>query len=297
MNRATKVVSIHAPAKGRAPAFDAASTGGGFDPRPREGANSLFTSTIEGVSDTFRAAGISLLVADSHYSALEEEEVLTRILGQRPCGLVLHGTTHTDRTRSMIARSGISVVEVGNLTENPLDMVASYSNAAASRAMTLHLAKRGYRRIAFVSLPVELTERAAERRRGYFEAKAEAGLEHDAAWLVEAPQGFAAGAQALNVLMDLRRRPDCVFSAGDVLAFGALMEASRKGWAVPKEIAIAGFDDHEFADQLIPAVTTLRIPRYEIGVISARMLLDRLENRVPDPVWDCGFELIQREST
>lgn len=45
-------------------------------------------------------------------------------------------------------------------------MVASHSNAAVARAMTLHLASRGYRRVAFVSLPAALTERARERRRG-----------------------------------------------------------------------------------------------------------------------------------
>lgn len=260
--------------------------------------NSLFASTIQGLQEALRADGYALMLGDSGYSASEEEALVRSFLGQRPAGLVLHATTHTTATRDMLARAGIPVVETGNLTPKPLDMVASYSNAAAAQAMTMHLAGRGYRRIAFVSLPTALTERARERRRGYRAGLRACGLAENPALVVEAGQGFGSGAEAVQRLMALPTPPDAAFFAGDVLALGALLECQRQGWAVPGQLAIAGFDDHEVATQVVPALTVLRVPRDLLGRQAAAMIFQRMRGQGGQGGrFDCGFEVVQRGST
>ena len=92
---------------------------------------------------------------------------------------------------------------------------------------------------------------------------------------------------------------DAVFFAGDVLAVGAALECQRRGWKVPGRVAIASFDDHEIAAQVTPALTALRIPRYEIGRRAAELILERhggVKHRKP-VVIDVGFEIIARDST
>jgi LacI family gluconate utilization system Gnt-I transcriptional repressor len=89
-----------------------------------------------------------------------------------------------------------------------------------------------------------------------------------------------------------------VFFAGDVLAVGAVLECQRRGWAVPSRIAIASFDDLDILRHIVPAVTTIRIPRYEIGRRSAEVLLDRINGKTNEHLCvDLGFEIIQRQST
>ena len=259
--------------------------------------NSLFAATSHGMSDALRARGINLMLGDSHYSPDEEEDLVRAFLAQRPCGIVLHDAVRSPRARKLLLKSGIPIVEVGDLTRNPLDMVVSYSNYAAGKAMARHLVGRGYRRIGFASLATAITARSAARLKGYKTALREADLSIDPARIVEVEGGFASGGAALVRLVEAGA--DAVFFAGDVLAVGAALECQRRGWKVPGQVAIASFDDHEIAAQVTPALTALRIPRYEIGRRAAELILERhggVKHRKP-VVIDVGFEIIARDST
>ena len=97
----------------------------------------------------------------------------------------------------------------------------------------------------------------------------------------------------------LDRRPDvrAVLCSADALAVGALFECQRRRLAIPGEVAIAGFDDIPIAKQVVPALTTIRVPRYDIGRRAGKMLCDRLAKRsVRRRIVDTGFELVPRDS-
>ena len=103
---------------------------------------------------------------------------------------------------------------------------------------------------------------------------------------------------ALGRLIQTHPDIDAVFFAGDVLAVGALFECQRRGWAVPGRVAIASFDDLDLLRHTVPAVTTLRLPRQEIGRRSAELLVNRLRGATPERLKiDVGFEIVQRDST
>jgi LacI family transcriptional regulator, gluconate utilization system Gnt-I transcriptional repressor len=258
--------------------------------------NSLFAETIQGVADILGHAH-PLMIADGGYTLAGEEQAVAAFLAQRACGVVLHNTRHSARTRALLRDAGIPCVETGNLVRDPIDMAVGFSNQEAGRAMTAHLLARGYRRIAFVGLPWRENDRAAERLAGYRAALAEAGHAPEESLICQAPPGLASGGAALARLMALPAPPDAVFLSGDVLAAGALLEADRRGWAVPGQVAIAGSDDSELQASLNPGITTLRFPRHEIGRRAAAMLLDRLAGRASGrAMLDLGFELVERGS-
>lgn len=259
--------------------------------------NSLFAETNQGLSDELRKQGVNLMLGDSHTSEREAADLIVAFLAQRPCGIVVHDAVRSTRARNLLRRSGIPVVEVGDLNPRPLDAVVSYSNRDAAKAMTEHLVGRGYRRIGFASLSPSVTARATARLDGYKAAIRDAGLKFDPTLIVQADAGFAGGAAALVSLATAGA--DSIFFAGDVLAIGAVLECQRRGWKIPERVALASFDDHELAAQLTPALTTLRLPRYEIGRRAARLIMDRnngAENPVP-AINDLGFEIIARQST
>ena len=260
--------------------------------------NSLFADTIQGTADVLRGAGFQLMIADSGQSLADEEALVSAFVAQRVSGIILHNTRHTDGTRELVRRAGIPVVETGDLAPEPLDMTVSYSNYAAARDMTLSLARRGYRRIGFVSLHTKENDRARERRRGYVAAMKSLGRAQDPALMVQVASGLAAGAQALVHLVQSAPGLDVIFFAGDVLAIGALLECQRRSWSVPSRIAIASFDDLDLLQHTVPTVTSLRLPRREIGRYSAEVLLDRIRGSSTRSVsLDLGFEIIERDST
>ena len=260
--------------------------------------NSLYSNMIEAVSATLRERGYHLMIADSGLSLENEEKAITLFLAQRVCGLILHNTQHTRKAKSLIANIGVPTVEVGNLVGRPIDLCVSYSNFDAAKAMTVHLGRLGYRRIAFVSLALSNNERARKRRDGFLAGIRELGLSEDACPTMEAESGLQGGADAIKRIAKTAPSIDAVFFSADVMAVGALLECQRRGWGVPSKFAISSFDDVDLLRHVSPMITTLLIPRAEIGRKSAELLLARVDNQPTVPkVVDLGFDIIQREST
>ena len=129
--------------------------------------NSIYTQTVKGLSVVLRRNGFQLMIAESGYDPAEEEDLIAAFLTQRVSGLVLHNAEHSEHAGAMIRQAGVPVVENGNLPRKPLDMAVSYSNHDAAQAMTLHLGRLGYRRIAFASLHCANNDRSCDRVAGY----------------------------------------------------------------------------------------------------------------------------------
>jgi LacI family gluconate utilization system Gnt-I transcriptional repressor len=256
-------------------------------------ANSLFAATLQGLADGLRERGLVLALAENRYDAAELARLCREFLALRPRGLVLHDSPRDPVLRGLLARSGVPVVEVGDLPERDasVDRAIGFSNHAAAAAITRHLTARGHRRIGLLTLPPALSQRAERRIAGWRAALAEAGLPHGARLVATCGPGYAGGAEGLGRL--LRVGVDAVLGGGDVLALGALIEAGRRGVRVPGDLAIASFDAHEVGEALSPRLTTLRLPRREIGLRAAAAIAG--EDAEGPRVCDLGFVLAPGE--
>lgn len=258
----------------------------------------IHAEMIQGISDTLRQRNYQLMISDCGNSMDIEETLIRAYVSQRVCGVILHNTKHSEGALKVLANAGIPVVETGDLKKTPIDCAVSYSNYAAGQAMAKHFAARGYKSMAFVSLPVENRDRIAATRRGYVAGLRKEGVEVAENQLVEVGIGLENGAKALHQVLTQAPQTEAIFFAGDVLAAGALFECQRKGIKVPRRIALANSDDAELFAHTSPMLTSIRYPRYEIGVQAAQVVLDRVQNPEAEPVIrDVGFTVVQRESS
>lgn len=260
--------------------------------------NSLIAEIVQGLTDGLAEGGLQLLVAASGFSAKREEALIHTFLSRRVEAIYLTGTCRTPATRALLRAAGLPVVEGSNLPRRPIDMVVGFSNTQAAAAITRHLMERNYSPIGYIGAYPQDNDRARDRRAGFEAALTASGNGIAKDLILETTLDIAAGARAMAELLD--RRPDlrAVFASADALAVGALFECQRRGIPVPGQVAIAGFDDLDIAAQVVPALTTIRVPRYTIGREAARMLRERLGARdVADKILDLGFELVVRDST
>jgi len=134
--------------------------------------------------------------------------------------------------------------------------------------------------------------------RAAFEAAARArGAGEVRAVVVPAPTTGARGRAALAALLAGDDPVDAVFCSSDLLALGVLTEAQARGIAVPERLAVVGFGDLEFAADLYPSLTTVRIDGEAIGRLAAEFIAARAEGRAVDQsVVDIGFSIVERES-
>ena len=241
--------------------------------------NSLYAQMAQAIADVLSQHGLHLLIASSGHDSAAEEAAIAAFLGQRVCALILHSTRHTARATSLVKAAGIPTVEIGQLTRTPLDLCVKLLRfQGMAKAMTMHLGSArclSPDRVCDAAGSAD-NERSVERRRGYRAALKELGLPEDPAIITEAEPGFAGGVSAVVQLIERAPELDAIFFAADVMAVGALFECQRRGWAVPDRLAIASFDDVDLLSHVAPTITTLRIPREEIGRRSASMLVARL---------------------
>ena len=228
--------------------------------------NANFASTVGALSDKLKEFGLQVLLGYSNYDTGEEERLVEQLLRRRPAAIVVTGGRHTERTRALLRKAAIPVIETWDLPERPIGHVVGFSNAATTGTMVDHLVSRGYRRIAFIGGDVDGDTRGADRRRGFIAAMTRHGL--DATRLVGAgqpPISMREGADAMGRLLETAPDTQAVICVSDLSAFGALSECARRGVAVPRQIAIAGFGAYEIAAVCEPPITTIDPHPAEIG--------------------------------
>lgn len=257
--------------------------------------NAVFTAVLDGIHDAVEASQYQLLIGNTHYSDAEEEKLLNIYLQSNPDGVLLSGVSHSPHVQRVLGSSRIPIVSMMDLAEGEQDLSVGFSQLDAGRTMTRHLLDKGYRRIAFIG--AQLDERTLRRADGYRQAMQAAGLADPALEvMVGDPSTIALGAQLMERTLGLGC--DAVFCCNDDLAHGAIYHCQRHGIRVPRDVAIAGFNDLPASALMMPSLTTVDTPRYRIGYEAASLLLDVIDGRVPaQRRIDLGFTLRAREST
>ncbi len=259
--------------------------------------NTLFVDVLEALQHTLRPAGYQTLIGVTHYDAREEEQLLREQLMHRPAGLLVTGFDRSEETRALIAASGVPCVHLMETSRAPGVHCVGFSQQAAARAVTQHLLARGARRIAFAA--AQLDARTLQRAEGFRDALREAGCYDPALeWLRPEPSSIGLGAEMFRRIMNSgATAPQAIFFCNDDLAQGALLAALRLGVAVPRQVAVAGFNDLPGSDQTVPTLTSLRTPRTGIGQLAAEMLLQLMRGQaVPASSIELPWELVVRES-
>jgi len=255
----------------------------------------VFLQTIQSLTEALAERGYQLMLGQSGYSSDREDALLGAIIGRRPDGIVLTGIVHSADGRRRLLAAGIPVVETWDLTPTPIDMLVGFSHEEVGRSVAAFLHATGRKRLAVISG----SDERALRRQAAFEATARMlGLGDVRSIVVPAPTTLRSGRAALVELMQGGPKPDAVFCSSDLLALGVMTQAQVSAIAVPKRLAIVGFGDLEFAADVHPALTTVRIDGGAIGRQASQFIVDRAEGRTAaQRVVDIGFAIVDRATT
>ncbi|WP_368498242.1 LacI family DNA-binding transcriptional regulator [Herbiconiux sp. A18JL235] len=261
---------------------------------------SVFAETMAAAGDVLGPAGFQMIVGVTDYSPETEEQLVQKLLGRRPDGVLLVGVMHTPAATRMLAASGVPIVETWGWTESPIGSLVGFPNDDAMADLVDAVLARGYRRPVFVGSSEAGDVRARERFAGFRrvwerEFPGEAIRVVDAAGL---PLSLAAGEQLLVLARERFPDSDAVVFATDILASGAILGAARHGWNIPDDIAVTGFGDFELATAITPALSTVSIEAARVGREAASILVEQIADpAVPPRVIDVGYRITLRAST
>ena len=257
-------------------------------------AGPVFLETVQSLTQSLAERGYQLMLGQSGYVDSREDALIEAIIGRRPDGIVLTGIVHSPQGRRRLLAAGIPVVETWDLTRTPIDMLVGFSHEEVGRAVVAHLRSRGHRRLALIA---GADERARRRNQAFVAAARAARLPAVPVVEVPAPTTLKSGRAGLAELHGKAPQVDAIFCSSDLLALGVLTEAQARGIPVPGQLAVIGFGDLDFAADLHPALTTVRIDGTGIGRQAASFIMDRAEGReVRDRIVDVGFSIVERAS-
>ncbi|ROQ71541.1 LacI family transcriptional regulator [Streptomyces sp. NBC_01260] len=269
-----------------------------------------------------RAGGEKLaVVCNTGGSPARELTYLTLLQRQRAAAVVLTGGAVEDPAHraamsaklAKLADAGTRVVLCGRppLPDSESVLAAlAFDNRGGGRRLTEHLISLGHRRIGYAAGPLERTT-TRHRLEGHRDAMRAAGLYGDGGAAGDGRPAHAGDEERLTVhgsydrssgydatVELLRREPGitAVVAANDTVALGAAAAIRDRGLRIPEDISVAGFDDLPFSVDVVPALTTVRLPLFEAGARAGRLAMGK-ETPPPGGIATIPAELMVRGST
>jgi LacI family transcriptional regulator len=262
-----------------------------------DSANSFFAELTRGIEDTAFEVGYNIILCNSDGN-LDKELLYANVLTLKQVDGILFVAAGVSAEHIVALRGqDVPVVIVDReLPETAADSVLT-DNSHGGWLATRHLLDLGHRRIGCVAGPGDLAPSAA-RLSGFRRALAEARIPADEGPVAQGDFRYRGGHQAAHRLLSTDSSLTAIFACNDLMAIGAISAAVETGRHVPSDLSVVGFDNVSAAAFSNPTLTTVAQPTHEMGVVAARMLLDRLRNpSTPPQRRVLGTELIVRNST
>ena len=256
----------------------------------------FFSELMRGIDAVARERD-QLLLVSSYRRDPHELGVAIRAMRGRVDGMVvLAPFVDTTPLTQDIGNTQAAVLLNTDFTEVGVGTVA-LDNRGGARSMVEHLAKQGYRRIAFIAGPQDHFD-AGERLQGYRDALADV-LPDTAPMVLEGNFDESGGYDAGRAIAAMApgERPDAVFAGNDMMAIGCLCAFHEAKLRVPEDIAVAGFDDIPLARYVHPTLTTMAVDIADMGGLALRTLLAGREPDAPREVRRVHTHLVERDST
>ncbi len=263
--------------------------------------NPFFPQVIRSVQAVARQAGYVIVLMDSNESYEIGRKLFEAVLSNEVDGIILIGDILPgEDLRKHLEAGAPPVVAVENdfgIPELPLVQVdAVHGGYLATR----HLIDLGHEHVAIITGPLEddRTYASLGRFEGYKTALKQRGLVFDPQLVEQADFTYQGGYKASRALLE--RRPDvtAIFASNDLMAIGAMEAGKEMGRRIPEDLAVVGYDDIPEAAYTSPPLTTVRLPKEELGRTAAEVLIQKLRGERTDQPLTVIYEteLIVRQS-
>jgi LacI family transcriptional regulator len=246
-------------------------------------ANPFFPMVVRGAEDAALKHGYNLLLCNSDDSLTKEESAIELLLSKRVDGILLTKAAGDFRPElwQMINESGVPFVLVmRTFPQLTKDAVTNDDYQGAYDAVC-HLARAGRRRIGMISGPLKISN-AKERWRGFRHALEENNLVCDPDLVVEGDYRIESGYRAGHAL--LSHRPDGIYVANHLMTIGLLKAVDEMGLKCPDDFGLVSFDDYPWLGVFRPRLTTVELPKHQLGTEATELLIERISGSQAKPV-------------
>jgi len=256
-----------------------------------------FSNILVGLETEASKRGYGVLIGNTQNDPTRETNYLRFISSNQADGLILL-TGHLPfgfRPEAPQARLPPMVAVNEPIPGDRVPFVG-VDNFEGARIAAEHLISQGHRRIAFIGRSIS-REVNGLRERGYRAALDNAGIGIDPGLILDGDGTTESGRQAAELMFVRDVLPSAFLCVNDATALGVIIALNARGYDLPRQFSVMGFDDISYASFVTPSLTTMKQPRSKIGEAAMNLLLAMLEGRdVDQPEVLLRSELILRNS-
>ncbi len=241
------------------------------------GVTLFYSSVLDGIEEEADKAGYAVISMNSRENVLREQHNLENMQNLHVAGIIASVTQETESFEhfAALAEENIPAVFVArDIPDNRFSSVTADSVEAAHRA-TRHLIEQGCRRIAMLCGPSRL-KMVQERKHNYIEALHDNHLQVRPEYVVYRDIDIASAIDATHALLDLQERPDAIIALNDTLLFATMKAVKIRGLQIPDDVALIGFSDVEYVEDVSPTLSTIEDQSYLMGQTACKLLLDHI---------------------
>ena len=248
-------------------------------------ANSFFSQIINGIESVAYSKGYNVIISQTRES-YEREVINMDFLSSRSVdGFLLSVSAETkDFTHiTDLYERGLPIVFVDRMIESIDTHKVIADNFKGAYDATTHLIKNGYKRIAHLANS-EYLSITKERVAGHRQALADANMEFKEGYLQHCLHGgmmYDEVDRAMNEFMNQKHTPDAIFTSADKLTTNCMRYCRARNIIIPNDLAMVGFSNLDLTELLSPSLSVVRQPAFEMGAVSAELLIKTIESKRP----------------
>ncbi len=244
--------------------------------------NPYFSEVARGIEEVAFDHGYTVFLCHTGYDLNREYEYVNILNMQRVAGVIWVPGTADCSSFDRLKIFGVNTVVIDRLVPGrdvPAILADNFRGGYLAAEHLLHL---DHKKIGYISRPITLSH-SHGRLEGYRKALQDHGIEFNSS-IVTSPRGFTLmdGYEAAKHLLQTNTGITAICTYNDIMAIGAIRYCIETGYHVPEDISIVGFDDIDEAAFTCPSLTTIHLPKYEMGQMGARMLFSLIEKKEID---------------
>lgn len=239
----------------------------------------VLATMVRGIDEAALEAGYTVMVCQSNESYGREIMNTRRLSDSLVDGFIVSVASDTkvfDHLKKIQSKN-VPMVVFDRVSPDLKAPCVRLDNKDGGLQATEHLIEEGYKRIAILAGPRNL-EISNQRLAGYLEALKRNKIKADKDLIIYCDFSQDYAYLATKELLNMKKRPDAIFTISDRMVIGALLAIKEKGLRIPEDIGLVGFNNEPVLSLVSPAISSVEQPAFEMGKATAKLFIEMMHN-------------------
>lgn len=258
----------------------------------------VLSTMLKGIDDVALEAGYTVMVCQSNESFGREIVNTRRLADSLVDGFIISVSSETKSFEHIrkLQDKNIPMVIFDRVISELTAPGVYIDNKDGGHQATEHLIEQGYKRIAILAGPKNLTI-SNHRLEGYLSALKKHKLKVNTDHIIHCEFNQQFAYNATLDLLSMKNRPDAIFTISDRMAIGAMLAIKERGFRMPQDIGLVGFNNEPVVSLVTPGISSVDQPAFELGKAAAKFFIERMHNEHMNEELILKTKLVVRESS